>query len=334
MVERPVDERPMHEPLGSLEAFGLPGFLNELGGVVIALFDPEDGRVVAANRGFLRLAPPSMESGQPWGIESVLIDPDLEHLRSLASHCGGALLYRGLLTLGGGNQPGRSLHGQIQHWRPERLLLVAEIDVAGLEVLGESVLRLDADLAETQRCLLRANRELRRHEALVQRLMNVDPLTEVSNRRRLDEVLMAEVERSRRHGHPFCVLIANLDRLREVNDRHGRAVGDEVLKNFAALLREHSRQSDRVGRFSGEEFVVLLPDTVLDSAVACAERIRQRLEWQPLAPRAGRVTASFGVAMLAGDERGEELLRRAGQALGHSRQQGRNRVTQALMPGL
>lgn len=316
----------------SLQDFGLPAFLRELGSVVIALLD-ENGRVLAANRGFLRLAPPPELIDQPWDVRTLFVNPRLEDVRALMPDDSGALLYRGILNIAREDRRYRSLQGHIYRWRPGRLLVVAEHDVEGLESLGAAVLRLDEELAETQRQLLRANRELKRHEATIRDLMRTDPLTGVGNRRRLDEALAAEIERSRRHGHPFCLLVADLDRFKDVNDRHGHAVGDEVLKRFAALLREHSRQSDLVTRSGGEEFALLLPDTVLDSAVACAERIRQRLEFQPILARAGRVTASFGVAMLAASEEGEELLRRADQALYRSKKDGCNRVTQSIVPG-
>ncbi|MCK7581444.1 MAG: GGDEF domain-containing protein [Chromatiales bacterium] len=193
--------------------------------------------------------------------------------------------------------------------------MAAEYDVEGLEILGATVLQLSGEeLAQASGGCCGPIR-LRRTESVIQELMNADPLTGVSEPAAVEQALAAEVERSRRHRHPFCLVIADLDHFKDVNDLHGYAVGDEVLKFFAVLLREHSRQSDQVARFGGEEFVLLLPDTVLESAVACAERIRQRLEWQPITPRSGRIAASFEVAMLAGDEKSDELLRRADQAL-------------------
>ena len=323
----------MSDRVRSLEDFGLPAFLQELGSVLIALLD-QDGLILAANQGFLRLVTPTVAFDRPWNARTLLVNPRLEDVQALVPYHGGTLLlYRGLLNIARADGESRSLQGHIYRWQQGRLLVAAEYDVEGLEILGATVLQLNEELAQTQRQLLRANRELRRTESVIQELMNTDPLTGVGNRRRLNEALAAEVERSRRHRHPFCLLIADLDHFKDVNDLHGYAVGDEVLKFFAVLLREHSRQSDQVARFGGEEFVLLLPDTVLESAVACAERIRQRLEWQPLTPRSGRITASFGVAMLAGDEKSDELLRRADQALHRSKREGRNRVTQAIAPG-
>ena len=320
----------MSELVRSLADLGLPAFLQEMGSVVIALLD-DHGRVLAANRGFLRLAPPPIQPGAVWDVRSLFVNPRLDDVQALAPcHSGALLLYRGILNIAHANEQCRSLQGHIYRWQEGRLLVAAEYDVEGLEMLGATVMQLNDELAETQRQLLRANRELKRSEAKIRDLMHTDPLTGVGNRRRLDEALTAEVERGRRYQHSFCLLIADLDHFKDVNDRHGHPVGDEVLKQFALLLRGHSRQTDLVARFGGEEFVILLPATSLENAAACAERIRRQLDAQPLVKAVGRTTASFGVAMLAGSETGADLLRRADQALYRSKKEGRNRVTQSI----
>ncbi|MCB1770072.1 MAG: diguanylate cyclase [Candidatus Competibacteraceae bacterium] len=323
----------MNDLVHSLEDIGLPPFLQELGSVAIALLD-ENGSVLAANQGFLRLAPPRDASDQSWDVRSLFVNPRLEDIKALVPYHGGALLlYRGILNIAIGDQPCRSLQGHIYRWQEGRLLVAAEHDVEGLEVLGATVMQLNEELTETQRQLLRANRELKRNEATIRELMQTDPLTGVGNRRRLDEALADEVERSQRYQHALCLLMTDLDHFKDVNDYHGHTVGDEVLKQFALLLSEHCRQSDLVARFGGEEFVILLPDTLLEDAVACAERIRQQLESQPLVGQVGRVTASFGVAMLDRDEESGDLMRRVDQALYRSKKEGRNRVTQSVVAG-
>lgn len=323
----------MNDRVPSLEDLGLPLFLQGLSGVAIALLD-ENSRVLAANRDFLQLAPPPKTPGRIWNVSTLFVNPRLKDVRALVPYHGGALLlYRGILNVALEDQPCRSLQGHIYRWQQGRLLVAAEYDVEGLEVLGATVMQLNEELAETQRQLLRANRELKNNEATIRELMQTDPLTGVGNRRRLDETLAAEVERSQRHERLLCLLMVDVDHFKDVNDHHGHAMGDEVLKRLAMLLRECCRQSDLVARFGGEEFVVLLPDTSLESAVACAERIRQQLESQPLVGQVGRVTASFGVAMRAVDEDGGALLRRADQALYRSKKEGRNRVTQSVVAG-
>lgn len=322
----------MNDLTRSFEELGLPPFLQELGSVAIALLD-EEGHVLAANQGFLRVAPPQTAGGG-WDARALFVNPRLEDVQTLVPYHGGALLlYRGILNIASADQSSHSLQGHIYRWQQGRLLVAAEYDVQGLEMLGATVMQLNEQLAETQRQLLRANRELQRNEATIRELMLTDPLTGVGNRRRLDEILAEEVESNPRRHEAFCLLIADLDHFKEINERHGCALGDELLKRFAALLRDHCRQSDAVIRLGSEEFVLLLPDTTLVSAVACAERIRQRLEAQPLAPHAERLTASFGVAMWADAESGADALRRADLALRRSKREGRNRVTQSIAPG-
>jgi len=178
----------MSDLTAALEEFGLPGFLRELNSVLIALLD-RDGQVLAGNRGFLRLVAPTAALDQSWDARNLLINPRLEDIRAFPSYHGGTLLlYRGILDIADESGRSRSLQGHIYRWRGDRLLVAAEFDVEGLEMLGATVLRLNEELAETQQQLLRANRELKRNESVIQELMNTDPLTGVGNRRRLNEL--------------------------------------------------------------------------------------------------------------------------------------------------
>jgi diguanylate cyclase (GGDEF)-like protein len=111
-----------------------------------------------------------------------------------------------------------------------------------------------------------------------------------------------------------------------VNDAYGHAAGDRVLTAFGDLLRRHTRAIDIVARFGGEEFVVLTPNTDLDSAVAIANRIRESFAACTIESVPDPVTASFGVAEMAPNEQGSGLLRRADAALDEAKHSGRNRV--------
>ncbi|MDG4553897.1 MAG: GGDEF domain-containing protein [Candidatus Competibacter sp.] len=323
----------MNDAILSLESIGLPAFLQELGSVVIMLLD-ENSRILAANRGFLRLASSLETGGQPWDARTLFLSPHLEDVQALVPYQGRALLlYRGMLNMVRADRQTHSLQGHIYHWPQGRLLVAAECDMEGLEALGATVLQLNAALARIRRQSSRANREPRRNEAMAGKPTYFDLLTEVGNRRRLEETVAAEVERSRRHRYPLCLLIADLDHFRQINERWGRTTGDEVLRDFATLLRAHSRQGDLVARFGEDGFVVLLPETLLEPAATGAECLRQRLEWRSILPRHGPITASFGVAMRAEGEGGENLLWRVGQALCRSKREGRNRVTQSIASG-
>jgi diguanylate cyclase (GGDEF)-like protein len=323
----------MNDVILSLEGIGLSTFLQELDSVMIALLD-ENCRILAANRSFLRLMPPSARGNQSWDARTLLISPHLEDVQALVPYQGRALLlYRGMLHIACAGRKNYFLQGHIYHWPQGRLLVAAECDVEGLEALGTTVLQLNTELAKIQRQWSRANRESRRIEAKLGKSTHYDSSTETGKRRRLEEVLALEVERSRRQRHPLCLLIADLDHFGQINERWGWAAGAEVLRDFAALLREHSRQGDLVVQSGGKRFVVLLPETLLEPAAVDAERIRQQLEWRSILSLHGPVTASFGVAMRAEGEGAEDLLRRAGQALYRSKREGRNRVTQSIASG-
>src|SRR5450755_2522235 len=125
-----------------------------------------------------------------------------------------------------------------------------------------------------------------------------DALTGAYNRRYLMEQLPRELERCRRYAYPLSVLMCDIDHFKQINDSRGHAAGDEVLQQFAARTQKSIRSnSDWVARHGGEEFLIVLPETAHDGAVAVAEKIRNVISATPFSTRAGdaRVTASFGV---------------------------------------
>ena len=163
---------------------------------------------------------------------------------------------------------------------------------------------------------------------LVQRQATTDDLTGLVNRRRFIEALDSEIVRASMFRSPLSVVLGDLDHFKLVNDRFGHQTGDEVLRQFAELVREHLRDVDVPGRIGGEEFAILLPETDAAGAVAVAERVRRSLRsLRPTPDRSAAVTASFGVAQLAEGETGDELLRRADVALYRAKSEGRNTVT-------
>src|SRR5438132_9558486 len=162
---------------------------------------------------------------------------------------------------------------------------------------------------------------------LVQRQATTDDLTGLVNRRRFIEALDGEIVRANAFESPLSVVLGDLDHFKLVNDRFGHQAGDEVLRQFAELVREHLRDVDVPGRIGGEEFAILLPETEATGAVAVAERVRRSLQsLRPTPEKGGTVTASFGVAQLVSGETGDELLRRADVALYRAKSAGRNTV--------
>ena len=155
-----------------------------------------------------------------------------------------------------------------------------------------------------------------------------DPLTSLPNRQAYDERLRAEVQRWRRTGEPLSLVIGDIDRFKELNDRNGHQFGDEALCRVSEVLRHQIRSSDFLARYGGEEFVLLLPGVPLHQAAMVAEQLRYVLEREGIcADDAGSpVTISFGVATFTGDEDADSVFRRADRALYRAKHAGRNRV--------
>ena len=161
-------------------------------------------------------------------------------------------------------------------------------------------------------------------------LAATDPLTGCLNRRSLLDRLEGEFERARRYGLALSVLMVDIDHFKQVNDTHGHLVGDEVLRNVGALLRQELRNVDVIARYGGEEFIAVLPETPFDGARVLADRIRAAIAARPFKSDEGEftVTASIGVTALNKDEMQtpEDVLARVDEALYRAKNSGRNQV--------
>ena len=154
-----------------------------------------------------------------------------------------------------------------------------------------------------------------------------DGLTGLSNRRQIDLDLEISVRNARRHGGPLCIALVDVDHFKSVNDRFGHIMGDEVLMSVAGCLAGSLRAGDHVGRFGGEEFLLIFPAATMAQATSLVERLRSRLEALPALPSGEQpVTASFGLAAWRGDEGAADLVRRADPALYRAKDDGRDRV--------
>jgi len=200
------------------------------------------------------------------------------------------------------------------------------IDFAELKARLQSMLRikrLQEELEERERQLLEANERLRH-------MSQTDGLTGVDNRRHLEERLDEMFEHEKRLKEPFACVMCDLDRFKAVNDTHGHQAGDAVLKQFARILRNEMREIDHVGRYGGEEFMMLLPGTVLDAALPFAERVRKQVESHTFTFDGGSIqrTASFGVSAWPHPRINDTdaLVRSADDALYVAKETGRNRV--------
>lgn len=174
-------------------------------------------------------------------------------------------------------------------------------------------------------------------EKQIRALAVTDPLTGLDNRRALFDQFSYELARSRRSGSPVSVCVMDLDYFKQINDRYGHVVGDQVLLMVAEVLRDCLRETDRIGRIGGEEFMLLMPETDQQGAQKVIERCRQRLNDTPVEVEGQapfHISASFGVTCAGpGDTLGEEqLFTRADQALYQAKEAGRNRMAFWSLP--
>lgn len=191
----------------------------------------------------------------------------------------------------------------------------AEISIARLREDGRQVAEI---------------RDVSRRKALEQQLLHLattDPLTQALNRRAFEERALQALQRSQRQNLPLCLALLDLDHFKRVNDHHGHATGDAVLREFSALCREQARATDLFARFGGEEFVLLLPDSHLDAAAQGLERLRVNLAENDL--QGLRIRVSIGLAEWLPGETLEQLLQRADTALYSAKAAGRDCLMRA-----
>ena len=152
-----------------------------------------------------------------------------------------------------------------------------------------------------------------------------DPLTKIHNRAKLDTDLRLAIERAVRYGHEFGVIMLDVDHFKSINDTHGHNVGDTVLIAVAELLQKHIRQVDTVGRWGGEEFMIICPGTDVDGLTILAENMREKFDEHQF-PVVDKVTSSFGVATYRTDDTADKIVKRADMALYAAKGKGRNCV--------
>lgn len=170
--------------------------------------------------------------------------------------------------------------------------------------------------------------ELAEALARIRELAIRDELTGLFNRRHMLDMLNAERSRTARAGHPWCVCLLDIDHFKQINDRHGHGVGDEVLRSMGLIIQDGLRGSDQVARWGGEEFLIMFPDTSCEEATQVVTRIRQSLATSLISRTVPdlRATFSAGVTCFDNDEPMTQTIDRADQALYRAKAAGRNRM--------
>ena len=216
-------------------------------------------------------------------------------------------------------------------WREQVILLVmlALLISIGFSLMAAKLMRAvrAGELARTEverqaAALEKANQEL-------SVLSVTDKLTQIYNRVKLDSVLQLEVSRAKRYKPNLSIIMLDIDHFKRVNDVFGHVVGDSVLVSVATILQNSIRETDTVGRWGGEEFLIILPQTGHEQALEVAEKIRQLISSAQFAI-VGRLTASVGVTRYSTEESEEQILARADAALYEAKKTGKNRVVLSL----
>lgn len=201
----------------------------------------------------------------------------------------------------------------------ERLML------SEVEVMQRATVKYRARLEEAEATIRRQQSEMQKLNADA----TVDFLTKVPNRRALDARLTEEMARFKRYGTPFSIVMLDVDFFKRINDKMGHIAGDRILRAVAGIALEQKRETDFLGRYGGEEFALLLPETPLKQAVPAAEKIRKKIEGARFNYEGAsvKVTLSAGVAQaVSGDKEAAAILARADASLYRAKENGRNRV--------
>jgi diguanylate cyclase (GGDEF)-like protein len=163
----------------------------------------------------------------------------------------------------------------------------------------------------------------------VQSLALTDPLTGLQNRRSLFELGRVEFARAQRMKRSFCCMMLDLDHFKHINDEYGHLIGDQVLQEFAKRCEHSVREVDLVGRYGGEEIMILLPETDRETSMQVAERLRTTIASRPIQVFGKEVSVTVSIGLATQDENTndlETLIARADQALYIAKHKGRNRV--------
>lgn len=180
-------------------------------------------------------------------------------------------------------------------------------------------------IIKTNRLLEEAQKDIEEKNKELEKLATTDKLTNLYNRRKIEELLEFEINRSERFNHNFGLAIVDIDKFKEVNDTYGHQVGDKVLKELANILNTNRRKTDFVGRYGGEEFVIICPESDVQGVIKLMETFKEKICNYKFS-KVENKTASFGVTMSQRGDTIESILKRADDALYKAKDNGRNKI--------
>jgi two-component system, cell cycle response regulator len=205
---------------------------------------------------------------------------------------------------------------------------MANSDNSGIkQSILDEISRLNNELTNFTRELTKKNIELQRANKKINELLKTDELTGIANRRFFLEYFTKMHASSSRHKLPLCLVMADIDDFKTINDHYGHQAGDQVLVAFARLLSENCREEDLAARYGGEEFIILLLHTGVEQGLKMTKRVRSAFEHLTDDEGPQKVTASFGLTALKEGDTPEKLIERTDKALYVSKETGKNKTT-------
>jgi diguanylate cyclase (GGDEF)-like protein len=314
----PVNQEDYNRLASLFAEYGLEAYIKSTRSLVVLL--SEGGRLLAWNPAFDAIKRALHDTSLLRDFLSLSSRTMFDLLLSNVTH--DRILTQGELDLGQGNR----LSGYTCFLYPipdGRVLFVAEPTHAILDL--ETV---SAELQKTKQKLERKETELHAVLAQAHEVSHTDSLTLLPNRRQVMADLQNEVAFSNRYGTPLTVSMVDIDHFKKINDTHGRMVGDEVLRSLAGELRQHIRHPDTIGRYGGEEFLIVLPHSTAKAATEQAQRLCEKARSLSIVvgDQTLSVTISIGVAQYKIEkEDWQTFLSRADRALYQAKDRGRDR---------
>ncbi|MBT3204690.1 MAG: GGDEF domain-containing protein [Gammaproteobacteria bacterium] len=210
---------------------------------------------------------------------------------------------------------------------PSEVLHIASNIISETRIFVDETKKFETTLSDISNVIETLKNEL--DDA--RRQATIDALTGLNNRRIFDDVLVTAINSSQSSQEPFCLLLLDIDKFKDINDNYGHIVGDKVLVGLSKVLRKHMRGSDYLCRYGGEEFAVVITETLITGAFTVAEKLRKsienlRLKHVKTGQQIGQVTISIGVASYRNGESSIELVERCDSALYRAKSLGRNRT--------
>ncbi len=199
-------------------------------------------------------------------------------------------------------------------YRPKELLTIASIVIGLVLILIAIIIYQYFEI-----------KKRKRFEDQLIKTATIDSLTGLFNRKHIDYMLQKEVEEAKRYSNPLSVIFCDIDHFKDINDRYGHKVGDMVLEHLARIMKQHIRISDIIGRWGGEEFLIILPNTPLNEALTVAKKLQEEIRKYRF-PKVGKITCSFGITEFKHNDSIYRLMIRVDQALYDAKRGGRDLI--------